>query len=376
MSDHAWILENLAAYLSGGLEASERERLEQHTADCALCAAALNDARALDVALTGLFVETRPSAALEDRLIQTLRNRPPAAWRLPMPAWLAVAAAALVLIGFTGAVANQFIVHGKFAFPKSWEVFSSSMVADAGGDVKNLDQLAQSSREGMLGEVAKLWLNEDNNQLGFYPPAQALGVKASSTIHTRMSGNLTITDAAKPPAPPPNDEMGAAEKKEINGPVSMADGSVLGLPPRGREAETYYRKPEATAKVGQSFITAPKALSSFQPGKMLDKPKLENTVKFPGQLLDSRNKERKEAEFYLRAMNDVDAADKKSLSGKSDGKDLPSAKAAGAIRRAKSSFAPARSSTKCRPSMPPWRPLPGWSNPSRAASSPRSTATN
>ena len=34
-------------------------------------------------------------------------------------------------------------------------------------------------------------LNQENNQLGFFPPAQALAVKASSTIHTRPS-NLII----------------------------------------------------------------------------------------------------------------------------------------------------------------------------------------
>src|SRR5215472_17485877 len=112
MSDHAWNLENLAAYLTGGLEPAERERLELHTSECAACAAALADARAVDAALTGLFDEARPSAALEDRVIQTLRSRPTAALRMPVPGWLIGAAAALVLIGFTGAIANQVLVHG------------------------------------------------------------------------------------------------------------------------------------------------------------------------------------------------------------------------------------------------------------------------
>src|SRR5262249_41834407 len=38
-------------------------------------------------------------------------------------------------------------------------------------------------------------LNQENNQLGFYPPAQALAVKASSTIHNRAS-NLNIAPGA------------------------------------------------------------------------------------------------------------------------------------------------------------------------------------
>jgi tetratricopeptide (TPR) repeat protein len=38
-------------------------------------------------------------------------------------------------------------------------------------------------------------LNQENNQLGFYPPAQALAVKASSTFHTRPS-NLIVAPGA------------------------------------------------------------------------------------------------------------------------------------------------------------------------------------
>ena len=62
MSDHNWILENLAAYLTDGLESAERERLEQHTAECTTCAAALATARAADIALTALFVDARPAS--------------------------------------------------------------------------------------------------------------------------------------------------------------------------------------------------------------------------------------------------------------------------------------------------------------------------
>jgi len=42
-----------------------------------------------------------------------------------------------------------------------------------------------------LEENAPEGLNQENNQLGFYPPAQALAVKASSTIHNRASNLST-----------------------------------------------------------------------------------------------------------------------------------------------------------------------------------------
>ena len=46
MSEHAWTLENIAAYCAGGLEAAECERLEQHTDTCETCARTLAEARA------------------------------------------------------------------------------------------------------------------------------------------------------------------------------------------------------------------------------------------------------------------------------------------------------------------------------------------
>ncbi|HEY7152403.1 MAG TPA: hypothetical protein VH575_00445, partial [Gemmataceae bacterium] len=48
-----------------------------------------------------------------------------------------------------------------------------------------------------LDDNANEGLNQENNQLGFYPPAQALAVKASSTIHNRAS-SLIIAPGAMP----------------------------------------------------------------------------------------------------------------------------------------------------------------------------------
>ena len=48
MSDHVWAQENIAAYIAGGLDPAEAERLEKHAAECAGCAQAIDDTRALD----------------------------------------------------------------------------------------------------------------------------------------------------------------------------------------------------------------------------------------------------------------------------------------------------------------------------------------
>ena len=68
MSEHAWTRENIAAFVAGGLDAAEAERLEGHVNECLECAAALQNARTLDQGLDALFVASRPGPALEDRI--------------------------------------------------------------------------------------------------------------------------------------------------------------------------------------------------------------------------------------------------------------------------------------------------------------------
>ncbi len=58
MSDHTWTQENIASYVAGGLDAAERERLEQHAADCGDCAAAPGCGPGLDRNIGTLFAGT------------------------------------------------------------------------------------------------------------------------------------------------------------------------------------------------------------------------------------------------------------------------------------------------------------------------------
>ncbi len=108
MSEHAWVQEHVAAYLAGGLDAQEAERLEAHARDCSACGAALADARRLDDCLSNLFVSARPALALEDRAVGRLRTAPPA-WRLMSGrrAKWAMAVAAVLLLGVLGAGAGS-----------------------------------------------------------------------------------------------------------------------------------------------------------------------------------------------------------------------------------------------------------------------------
>src|SRR4051794_9553125 len=101
MSDHVWVQEHVAAYLAGGLDAPEAERLEAHARECPECGAALADARRLDGGLSALFADAHPHPGLEDRVVARLRAAPPA-WRVLLTdrrvKW-AMAAAAVLLLG-------------------------------------------------------------------------------------------------------------------------------------------------------------------------------------------------------------------------------------------------------------------------------------
>ena len=112
MAEHAWILERLASYTAGGLEAAERGRFEDHVAGCADCAFALDEVKLLDHNLETLFADARPSPGLEDRMIEELRRTPRRLPVLQSPYVRGLMGAAAVLtFGVVGAGAT-FVAEG------------------------------------------------------------------------------------------------------------------------------------------------------------------------------------------------------------------------------------------------------------------------
>src|SRR5262249_23694480 len=104
MSEHEWVQENVAIYSAGGLERNERDRLEKHVAKCADCRRALDEMREVDQKVGSLFANPRPSAALEDRMIQSLRKKGNRPWR---PHWLVASAAAVFVMGVVGILTDK-----------------------------------------------------------------------------------------------------------------------------------------------------------------------------------------------------------------------------------------------------------------------------
>lgn len=127
MSEHVWVIENIAPYLAGGLEGEEAERLEKHTANCTACAEVLEESRDLDHRLEDLFADARPGPGLEDRLIQGLRT-PARARRKPwhpLVKKIAISVAALVLVAFVGLMMNQVVGDSRMPFGKKRSVVTN-----------------------------------------------------------------------------------------------------------------------------------------------------------------------------------------------------------------------------------------------------------
>jgi hypothetical protein len=105
-ADHEWAKDVFAAHLADGLDAEERARLEAHIASCAECIAALDEWRRFDRSMTALFEPVRPTAGMEERVVQLLRSEPVPKPR-PMAPKVILAAAAVLLLGLVGYVILQ-----------------------------------------------------------------------------------------------------------------------------------------------------------------------------------------------------------------------------------------------------------------------------
>lgn len=236
MSKHTWVLEHIASYLAGGLDADERERLRDHTAGCADCAQALKEAQAMDTALENLFVASRPSATMEDRLIQRLRNSRPAS--SPLKYWIpriVAAVAAVIMVALLGASLSYHLEQGEFPFlgessgtfassPQTIPASAMEWYGDLSTDGQKIVALADASKS-MDAEVDKL-APELLDSLGYYPPSSGLSVKGTSRIHTNV------------------DDLADKLKKEVLGDLESSGVPATAL--AGKDTMLRYRAKERT----------------------------------------------------------------------------------------------------------------------------------
>lgn len=134
------VVEQIEAYLAGGLSPEELAAFESHLPRCALCAQATSDARRADAELRGLFGAAHPDAAFEDRLVQQLRGRQKLRWPLlhPMVLRSAAAVAAAVLLTGTGLAVSSVLDGNAPSFFSRITSSNNRMVAS------NLRQMGQA----------------------------------------------------------------------------------------------------------------------------------------------------------------------------------------------------------------------------------------
>jgi hypothetical protein len=163
MSNHDWTLENLDAYLAGGLTPDERKGVEEHSAFCAECAQTLAESRKLEQTMDEVFAKDRPDAGLEERTIAKLRKaRMTRATSLRFVA----AAAAVLVLGLLGA-AMQAIA------------FSDRPVSDFEGRTLSRNNIKESLDAGKRIkaakgiQAAKGRMLDDTSSMGFLDPTNA-----------------------------------------------------------------------------------------------------------------------------------------------------------------------------------------------------------
>jgi hypothetical protein len=272
MSEHTWVQENLAGYVAGGLDADEREQLEEHLAECTDCTRILAELRAADRKLEGIFAGDRPSAALEHRSIQRLRQVQgrPGQWWFSGRGKALAAAAALVFLAFTGAGVAALIDEERLGYPGSSQnqlkqlglsfhvdessyfgvsraemALASKTIKDSSVDeVQDAQTMAQRYRESLgdrlMDATTQQGLNVDQKQLGgvvrndWYEnkegryPTQGLGTGTMATYEGRPA---------------------AISKDGTSNMLGFqADGFVYSLPPggihgreRGKPGQDYFK---------------------------------------------------------------------------------------------------------------------------------------
>jgi len=118
MSDHAGPWRTWRATSpADSIQASSKGSKSTWTA-CPACAGKLHETRSLDHSLAAIFAGVRPDAALEDRVIHSLRESK-SRFRLALPRYarIGLAAAAVLLVASAGAVMNDLILKGELPFP-------------------------------------------------------------------------------------------------------------------------------------------------------------------------------------------------------------------------------------------------------------------
>ncbi len=258
MSDHTWTQESISAFVAGGLDLAESERLEAHIQDCPTCAADLAAARRLDHGLADLFAVARPAPGLEDRAVRAIRTAR-ARRRMLLTGWrrtVAAGVAASVGLGVVGAGADQLVAEGRVPIPGARGLESASLgSAQVASPLQNpippdsrtsADRLnaarGHSLAVTMSGEQRRRQLNEaskdlTNEDVGFDPiarpahenPIQLTDMTPQGVIGWGVNGSVPAngspsTSGAGKPNPPIYSYLDGHAGGNVQQPPGVTDG--------------------------------------------------------------------------------------------------------------------------------------------------------
>jgi hypothetical protein len=286
MSEHAWVLEHIAVFNAGGLDAAERDQLRQHVAACTACAQVLNEAGKMDRALEGLFAEVSPDPALEDRMVQLLRARSSRGRkRNRFLWWVAASAAAVVLSGALGSEMSNATLGRELLFPGMVGTAMGSrafalnnlepMVLAGGGSavsdirapgyppapMRSARELAEQLREGAIGMATKqngIAFADESATVPRKPVTVAAGDGRLATGLRTDAGELAGPAYAGnfSPAPTPTDDLDQKQSTYRSGrPATKARDHATLEKESAKEAspadETYFKPSQLTSPLPQ-----------------------------------------------------------------------------------------------------------------------------
>jgi hypothetical protein len=194
--EHAEFEERVAEYLTGGLSPIERAGMEAHAAVCGACAATLQEAMDADRRVERLFVDQRPDAGFEDRIVRKFRLSKGRGMSLRLvhpavPRAVSGIAAALVL-GACGYFASGLIDGGRLPFasggkPHSVALSSASQPATQPGFGNHRWYFKESSLAGE--NEGQQW---DESEIKRYRSPAEVAQKSQERLERRLE-NLTVS---------------------------------------------------------------------------------------------------------------------------------------------------------------------------------------
>lgn len=116
------VQELIPAYVLGALDGDDRERVEEHAAECPRCAAELRDGLQAMASVASSLPQEEPSRGLRERIFRSLppqdvrRQEAKAGRLLRLPRWSPAAVAAVVAtLAIAGVLATNLTLHSRVA---------------------------------------------------------------------------------------------------------------------------------------------------------------------------------------------------------------------------------------------------------------------